>query len=45
MANDELVGNLATEQIVAWAAGRGIETGIDTAAFGAVQQMARRIFI
>ncbi len=45
MANDELVGNLATEQIVEWAAGRGITTGLNEEAFQKAQQLAHRLFI
>ena len=44
MAKDELVGNLATEQIVDWAAGKGIATGIHLEAFRKAQQMAQQIF-
>ena len=33
MAKDELTGNLATEQLTAWMAGRDIETGLDMDAF------------
>ena len=45
MAKDELVGNLATEQIVDWAAGRNLTLNIDLEAFGKARQMANRLFI
>ncbi len=45
MAKDELVGNLATEQIVDWAAGKDIATNIQPEAFRKAQQMAQQIFI
>jgi hydroxymethylglutaryl-CoA lyase len=33
MAKDELTGNLATEQLLAWMSERKVETGLDTDAF------------
>jgi len=45
MAEDELVGNIATENVLDWCAQQGIETGLDIQAFGEAVQIAGRIFI
>lgn len=45
MAEDELVGNIATENIVRWAGERGIALGLDRDAFNESLLMAGRIFI
>jgi hydroxymethylglutaryl-CoA lyase len=44
MAEDELVGNLATESILAFLQSKGIDTGIDQAELAKAMQMASRIF-
>lgn len=44
MANDELVGNLATETIVSFLESRGISTGFDKAAFAESLRLADKIF-
>lgn len=45
MAEDDLVGNIATENLVAWAEGQGIPLSLDKAALGMAMQMADKIFI
>lgn len=45
MAEDELVGNIATENIVAWAGKNNIELNIDREAFAAAKRMAASVFI
>jgi hydroxymethylglutaryl-CoA lyase len=45
MAEDELVGNIATEQIVTWAERNNIQIEIDREAFHESLMMASRIFI
>lgn len=45
MAEDELVGNIATENIVQWAAGKDIQLNINTEAFNKAWMMAVEIFI
>lgn len=45
MAEDDLVGNIATEQLTDWAARKGIDTGLDMEAFYKAVQMAAGIFI
>lgn len=44
MAEDELVGNMATENIVDWCRSRNIPLSLDTAAFGNAWEMAGRVF-
>ena len=43
MAADELTGNMATENLVAFLAEQGVETGLDMGAFGAAQRLAERV--
>ncbi len=45
MAEDELVGNIATENIVGWAEQKGIELGLNKEAFNEAMEIASRIFI
>lgn len=45
MAEDELVGNIATENIVQWAAGKDIKLNINTEAFNKAWMMAAEIFV
>lgn len=45
MAEDELVGNIATENIVSWADRKNIQLNIDRDAFFAAARMATEIFI
>ncbi len=44
MANDELVGNIATETLVAYLEHRGVDAGIDRIAFAEAQQLADGVF-
>ena len=44
MGKDELVGNLATENIVAWCDRKGIDLSLDREAFGEALMAAGRIF-
>jgi hydroxymethylglutaryl-CoA lyase len=44
MAADELTGNMATENLLAYLAGKGVETGLDLAAFDRAQAMAATVF-
>ena len=44
MAEDELVGNIATENIVDWCADKGIALSLDTAAFNEAMLIANRVF-
>jgi hydroxymethylglutaryl-CoA lyase len=44
MANDELVGNLATERLLDFSVQRHEQLGLDTAALQAAQEIADRIF-
>jgi hydroxymethylglutaryl-CoA lyase len=44
MAEDELVGNIATENIVNWCATNNISLTLDKAAFAAALEIAGRIF-
>lgn len=44
MADDELVGNLATENIIQYLDEQGVKTGIDQQAFGSALQMVDEIF-
>jgi hydroxymethylglutaryl-CoA lyase len=44
MADDDLVGNLATEKIIQYLDEQGAKTGIDHQAFGIALQMADEIF-
>jgi hydroxymethylglutaryl-CoA lyase len=44
MADDELVGNLATEEIIHYLDQQGVKTGIDRQAFAQAMQMADEIF-
>ena len=44
MANDALVGNIATETIVSYLAEQGVAPGIDLKAFGEAQRLADTIF-
>ncbi|MDO7852168.1 hydroxymethylglutaryl-CoA lyase [Hymenobacter convexus] len=44
MAADELTGNMATENLVAFLAEQGVETGLDMAAFGRAQLLSQPIF-
>ncbi|MEZ4687827.1 MAG: hydroxymethylglutaryl-CoA lyase [Bacteroidia bacterium] len=43
-AEDELVGNIATESLLDFCAGQGIQTGLDAGAFAASARIARTIF-
>ncbi len=45
MAKDDLVGNIATENILHWAEEQGISTGIQSEPFAAAVQIAREIFV
>ena len=45
MAKDELVGNLATENIVSWCEQKNIALQIDKEAFAEALQIASRIFV
>ena len=45
MAEDELVGNIATENIVAWCDQNNIPLQLDRAAFATAFEMAARIFV
>lgn len=45
MAEDELVGNIATENIVAWAKQKGIPLSLNPDALAAAMDQARAIFI
>jgi hydroxymethylglutaryl-CoA lyase len=45
MAEDELVGNIATENIVWWAGRHNIDLGLDMNAFNEAMQIAGRIFV
>ncbi|HTM66350.1 MAG TPA: hydroxymethylglutaryl-CoA lyase [Flavipsychrobacter sp.] len=45
MAKDELVGNMATENIVYWCESKNIALQLDRAAFSEAMQMASRIFV
>ncbi|MBX2906327.1 MAG: hydroxymethylglutaryl-CoA lyase [Taibaiella sp.] len=45
MAEDELVGNLATENIVDWCNANGISTGLHKPAFAEAWDMASRVFL
>jgi len=45
MAEDELVGNIATENIIGWADAKGIALGINREAFMEAMLMANEIFI
>ncbi len=45
MAEDKLVGNIATENIIGWCEQHNIPLGINKAAFEEAWQMASRIFI
>ncbi|GAB2871527.1 hydroxymethylglutaryl-CoA lyase [Hymenobacter ruber] len=44
MAADELTGNMATENLLAFLAGQGVATGLDTDAFGRAQVLANTVF-
>jgi hydroxymethylglutaryl-CoA lyase len=44
MADDDLVGNLATETIVFWLEKEGVQTGLDKTSFGKALQIADEIF-
>ncbi|MEX0884656.1 MAG: hydroxymethylglutaryl-CoA lyase [Cyclobacteriaceae bacterium] len=44
MANDDLVGNIPTEQLVRIVKSKGFETGIDEAALNEALKMAQQIF-
>lgn len=44
MADDSLVGNLATEKIIEYLESQGVNTAIDRAAFALAMQMADEIF-
>jgi len=44
MAKDDLVGNIATENLLRWADARGIATGINREAFDHARRIAREIF-
>jgi hydroxymethylglutaryl-CoA lyase len=44
MAEDELVGNLSTEQTLGWAAGRNLETGLDLKALEEARSMMHLVF-
>lgn len=45
MAEDELVGNIATENIIGWLTDKKIPTGVNLQQFMAAKSMAMRIFI
>jgi hypothetical protein len=45
MAEDDLVGNIATELVLDWCGQNKISTGIDQAAFARALQMAGKVFI
>jgi len=45
MAEDELVGNIATENLLYWCDKKGIDTGLDMEAFGIAMQTAGQLFI
>jgi len=45
MAEDDLVGNIATENIVQWAERNNIELGLNKEAFAKAMQMANEIFV
>lgn len=45
MAKDDLVGNIATEKVLRWAADHGLETGVNADAFAAAKRIAAEIFI
>jgi hydroxymethylglutaryl-CoA lyase len=45
MAEDELVGNIATENLLWWAGKNNIDLGLDRNAFNEAVQMAGRIFV
>lgn len=45
MAKDDLVGNIATENIVSWADNNNISLSLDREAFSDAWQMAARIFV
>ena len=45
MAKEDLVGNIATENLLRWADTRRIETGISREAFAEAQRIAREIFV
>jgi hydroxymethylglutaryl-CoA lyase len=45
MAKDELVGNMATENIVNWCEGKNIALQIDKEAFSEAMEIASRIFV
>ena len=45
MAEDELVGNIATELVLDWCGQNKISTGLDLAAFARALQMAGKVFI
>lgn len=45
MAEDELVGNMATEQLIAWTQEQQIPIRLDMEAFGEAMQIADKIFI
>ena len=44
MAADELTGNMATENLLAYLAEQGVSSGLDMAAFAAAQQLASDVF-
>ncbi|MBF9220516.1 hydroxymethylglutaryl-CoA lyase [Hymenobacter ruricola] len=44
MAADELTGNMATENLLAFLAERGVDTGLDMAAFGSAREAAAGVF-
>jgi hydroxymethylglutaryl-CoA lyase len=43
-AEDELVGNIATESLVEWLQSMDVETGLDKEAFGKAMVMAQNVF-
>ena len=43
-AEDELVGNIATESIVEWLQCINVETGLDKEAFGKAMLLAQGVF-
>ena len=45
MAADELTGNMATENLVAFLAEKGLDAGLDAAAFGRAQAAAAEVFV
>lgn len=45
MAEDELVGNLATENLVGWCKQRDIPIGLDNDAFNVAWEMAAQVFV